>query len=299
MDGPDYSKETTSRFNFIGDILKLLERGSLNDVKIKLCDGEMFANKDILMARSDYFATMFSNNKFIEGETCSVDMSHCSKAVMEIIIKMIFSGIVEYINLSMAQLLELSHMAEMMLFTKLKAEIDDHVKNNLDCYVKNFISLYNSGERLEDCLPELISSLPIADQYNLLSFKLGIIKTVYFELKAIPDDVKCSDSFKFLPFSLIKDIFQCSFAYVKLKCPPPPTTMEKTKAFMIWLSENEITEEQKNEILDSFDFEDFTVEELMTSISDSGLYPAKKINERVLKLFKKQEQLLKEKESRK
>ena len=38
-------------------------------------------------SRSDYFATMFSNNKFIEGETSSVDMSHCSKAVMEKIVK--------------------------------------------------------------------------------------------------------------------------------------------------------------------------------------------------------------------
>ena len=65
---------------------------------------------------------------------------------------------------------------------------------------------------------------------------------------------------------------------------------------MVRLSANEVTEEQKNEIVESFDFEDFTVEELMTSISDSGLYPANKINERVLELFKKQEKLLKEKE---
>ena len=43
-------------------------------------------NKDILMARREYFATMFSNNKFIEEETNSVDMSHCSKAVMERIV---------------------------------------------------------------------------------------------------------------------------------------------------------------------------------------------------------------------
>ena len=68
------------------DILKMLERGSLNDVKIKLSDGEIVANKDILIARSDYSATMFSNNRFIEGETGSVDMRHSSKAVMEKII---------------------------------------------------------------------------------------------------------------------------------------------------------------------------------------------------------------------
>ena len=66
------------RENFIRDILMILERGSTNDVNIRLSDGEMTANKVILMARSDYFATMLSNNKFVEGETTSVDMSHCS-----------------------------------------------------------------------------------------------------------------------------------------------------------------------------------------------------------------------------
>ena len=59
----------TDRDMLVKDLLKMLEQGSLNDVKIKLSDGEIVANKDILMARSDYFATMFSNNNFIEGES--------------------------------------------------------------------------------------------------------------------------------------------------------------------------------------------------------------------------------------
>ena len=66
---------------FDEEILKMLERGSSNDVKIKLNDGEINANKDILIARSDYFATMFSNDKFIEGETNTVDMGHCRKSL--------------------------------------------------------------------------------------------------------------------------------------------------------------------------------------------------------------------------
>ena len=98
----------------VEDLLKMLERGSLNDVKIKLSDGEIVANKDILMARSDYFASMFSNNKFIEGETGSVDMSHCSKAVMERIIKYLFSGEATFDQMYLAQLLELVHTTDMM-----------------------------------------------------------------------------------------------------------------------------------------------------------------------------------------
>ena len=58
--------EFDDKKQFAEDILKMLERESPNDVKIKCEDGDISANKDILMARSEYFATMFSNNKFIE-----------------------------------------------------------------------------------------------------------------------------------------------------------------------------------------------------------------------------------------
>ena len=76
----------------------------------------------------------------------------------------------------------------------------------------------------------------------------------------------------------------------------PPTTIERLKGFMVWLSANEATDEQKNDIVATFDFEDFTVEELMTTIRESGLYPAEKIDERVLDLVKKKDMLLNEKE---
>ena len=110
------------------DLNKMLEHGSLNDVQIKLSDGEIFANKDILMARSDYFATMFKSNNFIEGETNLVDMSHCSKTVMEKIIKFFFTGEGKFGNLSLDQLSELCYMSEMMLLEKFQAEVKDYIK---------------------------------------------------------------------------------------------------------------------------------------------------------------------------
>ena len=54
---------------------------------------------------------------------------------------------------------------------------------------------------------------------------------------------------------------------------------------MCWISENDIKEEQKTDIVESFDFEDFSVKELLTSVRDSGLYSVQKIDERVLNLF--------------
>ena len=53
------------------------------------------------------------------------------------------------------------------------------------------------------------------------------------------------------------------------------------EAFLVWLSENEITEEQKAEIVESFDFEDFTLEELSVHVLNSGLYAVDKVVKRM------------------
>ena len=141
---------------FTEDILKMLDRGSTNDVNIKLSDGEISANKDILMARSEYFATMLSNDKFVEGETSLVDMSHCSKVVMEKIIKFLFSGEVTFDQMSLENLLELAHMADMMLLTKLKVGVEAFVKGEIE-----------SIDETPEFILELISGLRLADQYKL------------------------------------------------------------------------------------------------------------------------------------
>ena len=78
------SHVVSRRDGLIFDLMKMISKGSSNDVKIVLKDGEILANKDVLCARSDYFATMLSNEevKFIEGETKAVDMGYCSKIIM-------------------------------------------------------------------------------------------------------------------------------------------------------------------------------------------------------------------------
>ena len=54
------SNLANGREKFVTDILSMLKKENLNNVKIILEDGEIRANKDVLSARSDYFATMFS-----------------------------------------------------------------------------------------------------------------------------------------------------------------------------------------------------------------------------------------------
>ena len=268
---------------FAEDVLKLLEKGSLNDVKIKLSDGEIFANKDILMVRSEYFATMLGNNKFIEGETNTVDMSHCSKAVMEMIIKFFFSGEASFKDLSLNQLLELSHMAKMLL-------LDEKFQEQLEEYIIDDVII--EGDRDVKFLTELLPALKYANQYNLKECREFILQTLFLNMGQTDGDFESSDSFKSLPFNLLRDIFLYDSDF-HVDDEVRPTTKQRFDAFMIWTSENEVTEEQKDEIVESFDFDDFTVEELMTSIRDSGFYPGKKIDKRVIDLFKEQSKKIK------
>ena len=272
------------------DLLKLLQQGSLHDVKIKLSDGEINANKDILMARSDYFATMFSNNKFVEGETGSVDMSYCSKAVMGKIIKFLFSGTVTFEDLSLAQLLELTHVSEMMLLQKFYDKLVEIWKGDSWREICGGQIIYDREEVHFLC--ELIQGLKLADKYNLSLIAKWIMLDVAFDLKDIMSYIESSDSFKTLPFHWMKEIIQYHFDDPYLLMP----TFEVFKAFTVWLSENEVTIDERREIADSFDlvFEDFTVEELMTSVRDSGLYPSSKIDQRVLEIVKEKDLKIKE-----
>ena len=84
------------------------ERGSPNDVKIKLSDGEITANKDMLMTRSAYFSLTLPRKA--DG-TSAVDISHCSNAIMGKIIGFLFSGSLQFGDLSLDQILNFHHMS--------------------------------------------------------------------------------------------------------------------------------------------------------------------------------------------
>ena len=87
---------------------------------------------------------------------------------------------------------------------------------------------------------------------------------------------------------VIKDIFLCVCMF------DTPSALLRLKAFMVWLSQNEVTEEQQKEIVDSFNLEEFSAEELLTEVRDSGLFSAKKIDERMLELLNEKELKIKE-----
>ena len=48
--------------------MTMIENGSSNDVKIVPQDGEILANKDVLIARYSYFSTMFGDREIMFAE---------------------------------------------------------------------------------------------------------------------------------------------------------------------------------------------------------------------------------------
>ena len=275
------------RDKFVEDILQLLKNGSSSDVRIILEDGEILANKDVLSTRCEYFATMFSNNeaKFIEGETNSVNMSHCSKVIMEKIINYLFSGQMKFNDLKLDQLLKLMNMASLMLLDDVFTIAEDFVLGWLP----------DSGVNL-GFLPELVSGLKLAEQFKLNAIKEEITRELHIRLKDVPH----IPDFKLLPYSLVKDVFLCKKGERKtmsaMLMDSSPSTRQKFDAFMFWLSENDCGEYEKNAIVYSFKFDDFTADELLTEVRMSGLYSISMISSRALEILQKKEEIIKDRD---
>ena len=62
--------------------------------------------------------------------------------------------------------------------------------------------------------------------------------------------------------------------------------------FVFWLSGNECTEEDKRDILDSIDFNEFTVKDLLDNVRKSGLYPEDRIERRVIEMFREKDEVI-------
>ena len=179
----------------------MVTSGSSNDVKIVLEDGEVFANKDVLSVRSDYFATMFSSKnefKFIEGENNKVVMSHCSKVIMDKIIKFLFSGDMYLHDLSLPELVKMMNMTSMMMLDDLHNDIKNYVLEIIPDTRENIVTL-----------PGLVKSLMLAENFKFEEVKESLVFELFLSLKDIPDipDIAPnSDAFMMLPANLLKEI---------------------------------------------------------------------------------------------
>ena len=262
------------------DLLKMLKDGTSNDVKIVLEDGEIRANKDILMARSDYFATMLSNENFVEGRDNCVDIRKWSvtKKVMEKVINYLFSGEMKMYDLSLIDLLKLMHAADIMLLKDIAEK------------VKTFTSTLFDWDYPMDCcfLPDYIKCLMYAEQHQLgYDIKESIIELLannLDEVSHIPEVVIDSEAFKDLPQTLVKDILTEAY---------DEDISTVFDAFVFWLDGNECSEDDKRQILDKCIFFNlFTLDELLGKVKKTGLYTEERIDARIKVMFQEKDTML-------
>ena len=261
------------------DLFALLMKGSSNDIKIILDDGEIYANKDILAIRSDYFSTMFSNTAFVEGKSGEVTVKNCTKEVMMAMLRYIFTGTLNLQIYRCCSLLEMMNLSRSMLLKNdmLFQSIESYVKRKLPkqsfCDVKNILWAYI-----------------LIDVHKLDNLRGTIINEVYHEVQNYNSyyneaEIKIFQNFT---FSMIKDLLLFDSKHVKEK---QPTIKDKFDLFLDWYKENKenCSEENKKIILDSFNLDDFSGEELLTVVRKSGLFPEEDVINKVLEKLRKYE----------
>ena len=139
--------------------------------------------------------------------------------------------------------------------------------------------------------PELVKSLIIAENLNLDTIKTLLVRELYKCICLGVDyvvDSNCQLAIKQIPFKLLKEIMLFGETNESENVDvdeDPQMTFNRFDIFVLWLSDNECTDEDKKEMTDSFKFEDFDVYQLITVVMKSNLYSTQKINRRVLDLF--------------
>ena len=223
---------------------------------------------------SYYFATMISNEKFIEGQTKHIVMKeYGTQKAMETIVEYVYSGKMNFSNLNFGTLLEVLNISKMMLMKtdKLSGKIEKYINENVS---KSEFSL--SKEYL------------LVEKYCLENVRNSVVREVHLDYctrSTAELEAKSKKVLQQFSVKLIKEIlFYQEEDEVML---PKIKTRRKFDFFMIWYSENKDCDASNMKIiLDSFKLEDFSGKELLTVVKQSGLFSEEDINKECIEKFK-------------
>ena len=153
----------------VGNLQRLRSNESFNDVQFSLRDGKVYANSVILSMASDYFETMISNDKFIEGQTKDIPMKeYGTKKAMESIVEYIYSGKMNLINQGLETLLEILNIAEMMLMKTNK------LSSSIEKYIREIVPDVN--------FCPLVRGFMLVDRYGLENIRKSFVNELYLLL---------------------------------------------------------------------------------------------------------------------
>ena len=272
MSSFDGHKKTIQRKDdVINNLMKMLELGSSNDVTIQLIDGDIKANKDVLIASSDYFATMFSNDAYNECKNGVVPMKDVKKVVMEGLVTFMFSGELDLEKFDILHLLELMNLAQFMLLDGLFKDIESYIEQNL--------------HELVATAKIAFEGLPLIYKFNLTNIKLLFTALISASSFLMLDEAEGAAMFFKLPINIVKDLMDW-------KSGSMASPIVRFKAFDLWFHEENyaIAAEEQKMILDCFDLKDFTAKDLVDHVRKTGFYEDEEIDDRLSYLLDQHEE---------
>ena len=253
------------------DLLNSLQEPEFCDVRIEgITEGEepIQANKVILSIRSQYFRSMFSStNNFAESRRSTVKMPFPTSVLKKVIIYL-YSGEMKCEDMDLKFLLELLRLLNMMNHTDEFTEVQTYT----------IFKIRLGGFSVGKCLESLDFGA-----WSLESGLEAVGKTLWTALgnnfvriiRYIPELGGLSEK------SIIR--------LLKEKSEDTTKTFHRFKILSIWLERNSMDTDMTDEVLRLFDFDHFTIEELVSDVRKSGLYDTNMIFERIEKIYKDKE----------
>jgi len=103
----------------LADLRKVLP----DDVKLLTADGEVWANRAMLSARSDYISAMFDVSKFQEGTESAGDLSQYSREVVNKVVNYCYCGVISCQDMSLSSLLSLEELLRKIILFPQSAKV--------------------------------------------------------------------------------------------------------------------------------------------------------------------------------
>ena len=280
---PPPSSIISHRDEIINNFLLLRMNDSFNDVKIILSDGCVFANSFVLSSASDYFS-----DTFVEGQTHEVTMEeYIKKESMERVVHYIYSGDMDMEKIGFERLLEIMNISKMLLMRT------DSLFNSLEAHIISIIS--QQWTTILDVLRGFI----LVERYCLDSLRKHIVNDIYTSIPKFAWNIihmqhaSISATLQQFKFEMIKEILLYEYdpADTTVRKGRAPSSKNRLQFFQVWYSGNkDCKAEEKKMILDSINLDEFTGEELLTKVKESGLFSDKEIDKKCIEKFRKTDQ---------
>ena len=253
----------------INDFLSMLENGTSNDVTILLEDGEMKANKDVLIARPIYFSSMLKDdNNYVESQSGVINLNYVKKAVMHGIVYYLFAGQIDFKTFNIEELVEMMTLTKMMSIDKLSLGIEDHLR-----------SILGKEEML---LRDVLKGFVLAHRFNIDYMIEPFVNAIHKNL-----DYEMTVPLVFFEH-LNVDVIKTLFLTVDDKAQTAATSQLRLLRFYVWYSRNSqlMKDEDKREILGTFDLAKFTEDQLLR-IRNLGLFTNAEVDGSLIAIIKR------------